>query len=174
MQHEAAVPEEGALAFDERRVPVDVGGVEGGAVLPAGGGVDEAVFAAQVADLAGFGGGGVAGRRAPADVRVEVGEGLGAVAVVGHGGVVEVVGELAVVGGQVGEADAELYADAVGGCGGEDGALDVALDAEAFGEGFVGEDGFVDYAVGVTGDDLGVAEFLGGERKSVFHFIGRK
>jgi hypothetical protein len=87
VEDEAAVAEEGALALDERAVAVDVGGLEG--VLCR---VDEAVLAAQVADLAGLWALVVAGNGLAADVGVEMGLGGGAVAILGNRGGVDVVG----------------------------------------------------------------------------------
>jgi hypothetical protein len=71
---EAAVAEEGADALLRRRIQVHVLGREGVRG-------DLAVLAGQVADLAGLGQGGVAGRGLAADERVQMPESLGAVAV---------------------------------------------------------------------------------------------
>ena len=87
MDDDAAVAEEGADALDRGRVEVGVRRLES-----AGRGRDLAVLAAQVADLAGLGRVGVAGGGLAADEGVQVREGLGAVAVLGDRGDVEVVG----------------------------------------------------------------------------------
>lgn len=82
---ETPVAEEGAGALYERGVGVVEGELEGV-------GVGLAVLGAQVADLAGLGALGVTGRVVGSDEGVEVRERLRAVAVLGHGGDVEVVG----------------------------------------------------------------------------------
>lgn len=85
MDDEAAVAEEGGVALERRRELVQVGRLEGVRR-------DGAVLAAQVADLARLLQGLVAGHRVAADEWVEVGRGVGAVAVAGDGLVVQVVG----------------------------------------------------------------------------------
>ena len=85
MDDDGAVAEEAARARPGGGEEVEVGGLEG---ADAG---DLAVFAGEVADLAGLGLGGIAGGHFTADVGVEVGEGGGAVSGGGDGLVVDVV-----------------------------------------------------------------------------------
>lgn len=84
MEDEAPVAKEGAGAANEGGVVIGVGG--GKRVVG-----DLAVLARKVANLAGLGGGGVAGGALAALEGVEVAQSIGAVAVGGHGLVVDVV-----------------------------------------------------------------------------------
>lgn len=85
MDDNRAIAEESANTRLRGKIIINVGLLEAGAL-------DLAVFAAVVADLAGFWLGFVAGGIFAADEGVEMGEGLGAVAVFGDGLVVDVVG----------------------------------------------------------------------------------
>ena len=84
MNDETPIAEESAGPVEGGGVEFEIGGLEGGEG-------DVAVLAGQVADLAFFGLGGVAGGRFAAFGGVEVGEGAAAVAGAGHGLRVDVV-----------------------------------------------------------------------------------
>ena len=84
MNDDTPIAEEGFGTLHGGDVEFEVGGLEGG-------GGDVAVFARQVADLAGFGVGGVAGGDLAAEVGVQVGFGAGAGTVGWDGLVVDVV-----------------------------------------------------------------------------------
>lgn len=88
VEDDATVAEEGAEALDGRGVVVDVRRLERQVLARH----DLAVLAAQVTDLARLGGRRVAGRVLAADIRVQVREGFRAVARLGDGVDVEVVG----------------------------------------------------------------------------------
>lgn len=88
VDHDGAVSDKGTDTGSDGRVEVDV------ALLVAcfaGDTCDVTVFAAQVTDLTGFGLGGIAWSLFTADEGVQMSEGLGAVAILGHGLIVNVV-----------------------------------------------------------------------------------
>jgi hypothetical protein len=146
---DGAVAKEGANTLEGGSVGVGVGELKGAAAFQL------AVLAAQVADLAGFGGGAVTSRILGAAEGVQMGEGGGAVAVDG-GGSVQVVREGTTLGRQVLELDGKLNATATGRSDGLDEAPHIALDVGTGEEGLIGKSGAVTNTLGVIGDSNGV------------------
>ena len=88
MDDDAAVAEERSHAFLGRGVEFEIEGLETGGI---GRDSDGAMLAAQIADLARLGLGGVAGGRFATFVGVKMAESAGAVAIGGHWGDVNVI-----------------------------------------------------------------------------------
>lgn len=107
MDDNRAIAEESANTLLSGKILVDVRLLEAG-------GLDLAVFSAVVADLAGFWLGLVAGGVFAADEGVEMGEGLGAVAIFGDRLVVDMISERAFSLEETAEVDVEFDALAAG------------------------------------------------------------